>query len=55
MALDRQDLTLLIELIADARAREMLIEALSKDSPTTRMVMLTRLEMKLAGMKATAA
>ena len=27
MALDRQDLTMLIELIADARAREMLIEA----------------------------
>jgi len=50
--LDDQDLGLLVELVVGAEAQEILLGALSKNNPTTRMVHLKQLEMKLIRMKA---
>ncbi|RLA44343.1 MAG: hypothetical protein DRR06_09905 [Gammaproteobacteria bacterium] len=52
--LDEQDLGLLVELVVGAEAQEILLGALSKNNPTTRMVYLKQLEMKLLKMKSLA-
>lgn len=49
--LDIQDLEELLRLVADGRAQDLLLGALSKDGVTNRSVALFNLEVKLIDMK----
>lgn len=49
--LDIQDLEELLRLVADGRAQDLLLGALSKDGVTNRSVSLFNLEVKLIDMK----